>query len=152
MTAVMVRLRLAGLCMCAIVACGGDNDSGAEHSAGASDDGSGGPGPGTTTDPTTGDAATSNETGVEPPTMMRACELYLDCLSVVSPGQLPMQQEGFGPDGTCWQGSPETAEQCITACQTALAGLHESYLEEPKCGLCQENPDCPADSLCAAGE
>lgn len=65
---------------------------------------------------------------------MEVCEQYLDCLAKVSPGGLPEAQQGFGPDGTCWQGSPETAEQCLDACQAGLAQWHEAFPDEPNCG------------------
>lgn len=114
------------------------------------------PDPGDPPDSTTGVDPTGGEpTTGDPGTGLpaaRVCELYLDCLSVVSPGELPAAQQGFGPDGTCWQGSPASAEQCAIACETALQKLHSAYSEEPKCGLCQEDSDCLDGGKCNVGE
>lgn len=82
----------------------------------------------------------------------RVCDLYLNCLAVIAPTELPAAQQGFGPDGTCWQGSQASADQCLMACKTGLTEWHEVYPDEPACGLCQADADCTGDNLCYDGE
>lgn len=47
----------------------------------------------------------------------RLCERDLNRRAVIAPTELPGTQQGFGPDGTCWQGGEGSAQQCIAACQ-----------------------------------
>lgn len=82
----------------------------------------------------------------------RVCDLYLNCLAVIAPTELPSAQQGFGPDGTCWQGSQASADQCLMACTKGLEGLHETKPDEPACGLCQAEGDCSSDQVCKDGE
>ena len=99
---------------------------------------------GTDTDgePTTGGPAPTRE----------ACDHYLDCLAVVSPAELPAAQTGFGPDGSCWDGPPESIAQCIQACESSLKDLNKSNPTEPACYLCDGDEDCPQGTSCLPGE
>lgn len=115
---------------------GGGDPTGGEPTGGGTDDGG------------TDDGGTGGTGGID----RRQCELYLDCLAVVAPGQLPGAQEGFGSGGTCWQGSEQDAEQCLAACASALAMYHDSHPDEPKCGLCQVDGDCTDGGDCVDGE
>ncbi|WP_434419197.1 hypothetical protein [Nannocystis pusilla] len=101
----------------------------------------------TATDTATDTAADPTSTGGAEPSR-EVCDAYLDCLAVTSPEQLPQAQEGFGPMGTCWQGTPESMQQCIDACATALGQQHELFPDEPKCFECEETADCPAGERC----
>lgn len=80
------------------------------------------------------DGASTDGDATGGPPSMAVCEQYLDCLAEVAPDALPNAQQGFGPDGTCWQGSFETAEQCRNACAAGLAMWHETFPAEPSCG------------------
>ncbi|PCC69304.1 hypothetical protein SAMN02745121_08767 [Nannocystis exedens] len=80
-----------------------------------------------------------------------SCERYLNCIAATDPAALPAAQMGFGPDAPCWQGSPETAEQCLNACQTGLKSAHMVYPDEPACFLCDDDTDCGAEEQCQAG-
>ena len=85
----------------------------------------------------TGGMTSESSTGDDPTgglPSMEVCERYLDCLAQVAPGGLPEAQQGYGPDGTCWKGSLQTAEQCLEACQVGLDQWHETVPDEPKCG------------------
>ncbi len=114
-----------------------------ETDGGAGDDMAGGSAGGPSTGPASMDEGPASmdegpasmdegSTGELPP--LEVCELYLDCLSVAAPSELPAAQAGFGPDGTCWQGSPETAEQCLEACRAGLDQLQQVFPDEPMCG------------------
>jgi hypothetical protein len=96
----------------------------------------------TASEPTTGGPAPTRE----------ACDHYLDCLAVVSPAELPAAQMGFGPDGTCWDGPPESIEQCIQACVSGWEALHDNNPDEPACYLCAEDGDCAAGEACFDGD
>jgi hypothetical protein len=102
-------------------------------------------------EPTTGDASTGDDpTGG--PTSHRICDLFLNCLAVVAPAEVPAAQQGFGSDGTCWQGTPASAEQCLMACEQGLMSWHELSPLEPACGLCQAPEDCAENEECKNGE
>ena len=106
-------------------------------------------------DPTGGDPTGEDPTGGDPTGgagSHRVCDLYLNCLAVIAPTELPSAQQGFGPDGTCWQGSQATADQCLMACTTGLETWHEAQPDEPACGLCQAESDCPDEQECRDGE
>lgn len=155
----MAQLRWNRLCTgillsLALAACSGDKDpldmlsttaststttGGASTSSG---DPSGGP------EPTGGG---SSGGGPNLPTR-EVCDRYLECLAVTSPQSLPDAQAGFGPDGTCWDGPPESQQQCITACQTALEDLYTIYYpDEPACALCEVAEDCGPNMMCEDG-
>lgn len=87
--------------------------------------------------PTTGDSA-SHE----------ICDRYLACVAAVAPAGLPGAQMGFGESGTCWQGSPQDAELCLTACKAGLEMYLLGFPDEQACMLCQEDVECDT----AAGE
>ena len=105
-------------------------------------------------DPTSG--ATENggatETGGGPAPSREVCDRYLECLSVTAPADLPAAQQGFGEDGTCWQGTPAEQQQCIAACQVALEQAHGFHKDEPKCALCDTQAECTAGLQCVMGE
>lgn len=102
------------------------------------------------TDPTTGGSA-SGTTG-EPAPTRADCEKYLDCVAVATPEALPAAQMGFGPDGTCWQGSIESQLQCIDACVSGLESLHQLYPDIAACAECVEDAECSAGQHCVAGQ
>ncbi|MDC0718770.1 hypothetical protein [Nannocystis bainbridge] len=91
---------------------------------------------------------TSGTGGGEP--TRAVCDDYLACLAVTQPANLPAAQMGFGPDGTCWEGSQEMIDQCLEACAAGLASGHEAFPDQPKCYPCQEHSDCPAGERCGA--
>ncbi|MEM9457207.1 MAG: hypothetical protein AAGF11_23720 [Myxococcota bacterium] len=62
-----------------------------------------------------------------------ACEEYLECVAVVTPMGLGPLLETYGPGGTCWQSTPDVAEQCDIACMAGLEQLQEAFPEEPVC-------------------
>jgi hypothetical protein len=131
-----------------ISACGGDEGGGTKTSIDPSD---------SSGDPTQATSAGSSdtETGGDPTGGVdahRACDLYLDCLAVVTPTELPNAQQGFGHDGTCWQGDEKSAQQCLAACQTGLETLHGAHPDEPACSTCQAPSDCPEGTTCRDGE
>ncbi|MCY0991214.1 hypothetical protein OV203_28975 [Nannocystis sp. ILAH1] len=97
----------------------------------------------------TGSEPTSTTGGMEP--SQATCDQYLECLAATAPAMLPDAQAGFGPMGTCWQGSPETIQQCIDACATGLAQQHALFPDEPKCFECLETGDCPPGERCTSG-
>lgn len=72
----------------------------------------------------TDSAGTTTDTGGPAPTM-EACEHYLDCLAVTEPAELLAAQMGFGPDGTCWDGPPESIQQ-----------PRRPRWDRPACGAC----------------
>lgn len=110
------------LALCSVVACGEDKEP-LVTASGTLPDGASDPSDPSSDDPSNaddGDSAddddeptsgepTGDETSDEPVASMRTCELYLDCLAVISPNQLPEAQQGFGPDGT-----PCAGEGCCT--------------------------------------
>jgi len=98
---------------------------------------------------TTTDADPTTTGGTEPG--REICDDYLDCLAATVPEMLPSAQMGFGPMGTCWEGSPESIQQCIDACAGALDTLHMTYPDEPACAECEDSPDCPVGERCTAG-
>lgn len=108
----------------------------------------------TTNDSPTGDPLTdgSTETDGTPGLDREVCDRYLECVAVVSPGALPDAQQGFGENGTCWQGTTAEMQQCIDACQAGLVQLHMASPDEPKCALCQSNEDCEGGATCVNGE
>ncbi len=96
---------------------------------------------GSADDDAAGSSSEASTTG-EPtggPSPMEVCERYLDCLAVAAPSELPDAQQGYGPDGTCWQGSPETAEQCLDACRAGLEQLHGALPDEPRCDAASDD-------------
>ncbi|PCC73219.1 hypothetical protein SAMN02745121_03054 [Nannocystis exedens] len=102
---------------------------------------------GVATTTTSGDPTTSG--GAEPG--REICDEYLACLTVTMPEMVPSAQMGFGPMGTCWEGTPESIQQCINACEGALEALHMTYPTEPACSECEETADCPDGERCTAG-
>ena len=86
-----------------------------------------------TTEPTTGGDPTGGDPTGDLPSM-EVCDRYLDCVAAVAPAGLPTAQQGFGPGGTCWQGSAEAAQQCLDACQAGLDQFNEAFPNEPACG------------------
>lgn len=102
----------------------------------------------------TGDEPTggATDTGDAPEPTRAVCEQYLECLAVIDPESLPAAQQGFGANGTCWQGSSAEVQQCINACQTALEQAHGFHPSEPKCALCQSDEDCATGVACTEGE
>lgn len=111
----------------------------------------------TTSDPSGGSATTDSPTGGSgetgsTPLSQEACERYLACVAVAAPASLPSAQQGFGENGTCWQGSAAEMQQCIDACQAGLEELHMASPDEPACALCQGNEDCEGGQTCMNGE
>lgn len=108
----------------------------------------------TASNPTDDPTATggSTETGNTPGLNHEICNRYLACVAAVAPGSLPMAQQGFGEDGTCWQGTEAEMQQCIDACKAGLAQFHTTSPDEPDCALCQGNADCGTDETCEDGE
>lgn len=131
------------------VACGGEQSGESEGTSAATDTTAGSSSGSTATDSTTGG---SGETGSAPGPGHEACERYLACIAVASPASLPSAQQGFGEDGTCWQGSDAEAQQCIDACQAGLEELHMASPNEPACALCQGDEDCEGGATCMNGE
>jgi hypothetical protein len=78
------------------------------------------------------------------------CDLYLGCLAATHPELLPAAQMGYGPDGSCWQGTQEQVDECLTACATGLANGHDDFPDEPSCYLCFEHSECPPGERCGA--
>jgi hypothetical protein len=76
----------------------------------------------------------SDTTGGGGLSQTKACAAYLECAAATTPAELPALLEAYGPDGTCWQSTPELAEQCDTACMTGLVQLQEMFQDEPACG------------------
>ena len=107
------------------------------------------PGGSTGGDPTTGASASGGGTTGDPPLTREICDKYLDCVAVATPEALPSAQMGFGPEGTCWDGPPESQEQCIQACAAGLESLHQSYPQYPQCAECVEDVDCPPGQRCS---
>jgi hypothetical protein len=148
---ISLRARLLGLSILAATSAGCSNKEsetaggGQETTAG---DPSGDPGGDPTGDP--GGDPTDDPTGSTG--SQRICELYLNCLAVIAPTELPAAQQGFGPEGTCWQGSQASADQCLMACATGLTDWHEIYPDEAACGLCQAEDDCKDGTVCQGGE
>lgn len=159
--------------MCALTlvgACGGDGgtetNSGSTGTGSTASDPSGTPPTSETTQAggsETADAETANPTTGDPTTgstgdptgggeSHRICDLYLNCLAVIAPTELPDAQQGFGPNGTCWQGDEASAQQCIAACQSGLETWHNYDPSEPACWLCQAPTDCPEGQVCEVGE
>lgn len=119
----------------------GDDPTGTDPTQTTEADGSGSG----TAEPTGGDPTGDAESH-------RICDLYLNCLAVIAPTELPDAQQGFGPNGTCWQGDAGSAQQCISACQDGLETWHEYDPSEPLCWLCQAPTDCPEGQMCEGGE
>lgn len=112
--------------------------------------------------PTSGEAPTSGtdgemtggaetETGGAEPTR-EVCEKYLDCIAVATPEALPGAQMGFGPNGTCWDGPPESIEQCIAACVAGLDTLRLTNLDVPQCVDCIDAAECAGELVCYEGQ
>lgn len=141
-------------------ACGGDNDPTVTSITSATESASSETNP--TNNPSTNDPTNATGTGDDPtgggtdtggePASREVCDRYLECLAVTAPDALPSAQQGFGEDGTCWQGSLAEMQQCIDACTTALQQAHDFHPDEPNCALCDDNDDCPADQTCTGNE
>ncbi|PCC69451.1 hypothetical protein SAMN02745121_08946 [Nannocystis exedens] len=137
-----------------------DSDPLETHGSGASNDesstnvsGDGGNSNGNGTDGATGIGGTDADptTGGPAPTR-EACDHYLDCLAVVSPAEQPTAQASIGPEGTCWDGPPESIEQCIQACVHGWEEMHDANPDEPACYLCAEDSDCAPGQACINGD
>lgn len=63
-----------------------------------------------------------------------ACASYLSCATVATPAELGTLLEAYGPEGTCWESTPEVAAQCDMACMAGLEQLQEAFGDEPACG------------------
>lgn len=90
------------------------------------------------------DATTSSATGGE--LSHEICDRYLKCLAATTPDALPGAQEGFGEDGTCWEGDADAAQLCIDGCRTGLEKYHAAYPDEPMCGVCLSDDECDKDA------
>lgn len=139
-----------------LAACGVDKDpldsATAGVSAGPSGGPSGGPGGDPSSDPsgdpsgdpggpptegsstTEGGTTTASGTSDTGGTGHGACDQYLACVGAVTPDALPGAEMTFGPDGTCWQSTPEVAEQCLDTCASSLVTLADLFPAEPACG------------------
>lgn len=76
----------------------------------------------------------SDSTGGGGLSQTAACAAYLTCAAAATPAELGALLEAYGPDGTCWQSTPEVAAQCDMACMSGLAQLQEAFCDEPACG------------------
>lgn len=124
-----------------------DKDPSQTSTSGVLTEGSGDP---TGTSPTEGETG-SGETGSGG--QHAPCERYLLCLAATTPEVLPNAQAGFGESGTCWQGTPAEAAQCVEGCRAGLAQTHAQYPDEPACLPCAFDDECAAGQLCGvAGE
>jgi len=125
----------------------------------AADPSAGDPSGATADPPTSGavstglpDTTSDDPTATDPEDMTggapsrETCDAFLACIAAVDPTMLPQAQQGYGADGTCWQGTPAQAEQCVEACQAGLDIYHETYAEEPACGTGPTTPTC--DTYC----
>lgn len=63
-----------------------------------------------------------------------SCAAYLACAAATTPAELGSLLEAYGPDGTCWQSTPEVAAQCDMACMVGLTQLEDAFPAEPACG------------------
>jgi hypothetical protein len=73
-----------------------------------------------------------------------ACAAYLTCATAAAPAELGNLLEAYGPEGTCWQSTPEVAAQCDLACMAGLAQLQEEFCDDPACGgSCSAEPGPP---------
>jgi hypothetical protein len=63
-----------------------------------------------------------------------ACDAYLACAAATIPTELGPLLGTYGPDGTCWQSTPDVAEQCDSACEVGRMQLHDSFPDEAACG------------------
>ena len=106
-------------------------------------------GPKETTSSTSDAQTTGQTTGDE--VDQTICEEYIACIIAVAPESLPAAQAGFGENGTCWQGGPTEAQQCLDACTTGTATFHEAFPEEPACFTCTANEDCQPGETCFQG-
>jgi hypothetical protein len=99
----------------------------------------------TTDDPTT-------DSGGEPVDGHAPCDRYLACVAATTPDALPGAQQGYGEDGTCWQGSAEAAAQCREACRVGLTQLNMMSPDEPECTPCGVDDDCDVagNELCSS--
>jgi hypothetical protein len=68
------------------------------------------------------------------------CAKYVACAIAAAPGGAAAILAAYGPSGTCWNETPAVANECVTACQNGIVGLHPS--EPTACPLCASDADC----------
>jgi hypothetical protein len=107
----------------------------AETSAGDGDGDTNGDGDGASTGDGDGDGACYPQ----PP----ECALFVSCIGAVVPSQLETVEENFGPDGTCWCGTEEEAQDCFETCVTQV---ETALKNNPTETACQEEV-CTLDEL-----
>ncbi len=90
-----------------------------------------GPGNSADTDGDPTEGGSSGDGGGISPTA--ACAAYLECATVVSPGELGMLLDAYGPEGSCWESTQDVADQCDEACANGLAQLMAAAPNEPAC-------------------
>lgn len=128
-----MKRALVAAVMTVIAACGGSDTAG----TGATGGGSG--------------EATGTTSGGGPVEQPAICEQYLGCVAVESPATLADLTEGYGSNGTCWEGDEETVTNCTTACRAGLLDLGSSSAEIA-CNECATSAHCLAPlPFCGGG-
>lgn len=120
------RASLVGLML---AACGSDKDPLDSVGAGVTNPGATHPGGDPTEDGGTTQGATTDAGDSE----HAICDAYLACVAAAAPETLADNEASFGPKGSCWQGLPETIEQCLATCAEALESFGMLYPDEPAC-------------------
>jgi len=81
------------------------------------------------------------------------CDRYIACIAATVPTGLPVAQQAYGPDSTCWTLDQMAIDLCLMACETGLSQGHVVNPDAPECYVCRDDTECntSAGEVCYKG-